>query len=77
MSENRIIRRFGLGFALVWLFLCLFPLWWVAVTAFKPPIAVSAGPTYLPFVDFEPTLKAFREAFSGARGNFASPGSMT
>ncbi len=73
MSENRIIRRFGLGFALVWLFLCLFPLWWVAVTAFKPPIAVSAGPTYLPFVDFEPTLKAFREAFSGARGNFAGP----
>jgi multiple sugar transport system permease protein len=45
----------------------------VLVTAFKPPIAVSQGPTYIPFVDFEPTLQAFRDAFSGIRGDFYGP----
>lgn len=66
-------RRIGLIAALIWLVFCLFPLWWVLVTAFKPPMAVSQGPTYLPFVDFQPTLNAFREAFSGVRGDFAGP----
>lgn len=66
-------RRIGLIAALIWLVFCLFPLWWVLVTAFKPPMAVSQGPTYLPFVDFQPTLTAFREAFSGVRGDFAGP----
>jgi len=66
-------RRIGLIGALVWLFLCLFPLWWILVTAFKPPIAVSQGATYIPFVDFQPTLQAFRDAFSGIRGDFAGP----
>lgn len=73
MTENRIFRRLGLTIALIWLFFCLFPLWWVLATAFKPPIAVSDGATYLPFIDFQPTLNAFREAFSGIRGDFVAP----
>ncbi|MBP6735829.1 MAG: carbohydrate ABC transporter permease [Rhodobacteraceae bacterium] len=73
MNENRIFRRLGLIIALIWLFFCLFPLWWVLVTAFKPPIAVSEGATYLPFIDFWPTLNAFHEAFSGIRGDFVGP----
>ncbi|MCB1357486.1 MAG: carbohydrate ABC transporter permease [Maritimibacter sp.] len=71
--ENRILRRIGLTIALVWLFFALFPIWWVIVTAFKPPLAVSQGATYLPWVDFQPTLQAFRDAFSGVRGDFAGP----
>lgn len=71
--ENRFLRRVGLVIALVWLFFALFPIWWVVVTAFKPPLAVSQGATYLPWVDFKPTLQAFREAFSGARGDYAGP----
>ncbi len=43
------------------------------VTAFKPPLAVSQGATYLPFIDFQPTLNAFRDALSGVRGDFAGP----
>lgn len=66
-------RRIGLIGALLWLFFCLFPLWWVVVTAFKPPLAVSQGATYLPFVDFQPTLQAFRDALSGIRGDFFGP----
>jgi len=57
----------------VWLVFIAAPLWWVLITAFKPPTAVNQGATYLPFIDFTPTLKAFREAFSGIRGDFFGP----
>lgn len=71
--EGRLFPRLGLLASLVWLFFCLFPLWWVFVTAFKAPLAVSQGATYLPLIDFQPTLNAFREAFSGLRGDFVGP----
>lgn len=71
--ESRGFKRIGLIGALIWFFVCMFPLWWVLVTAFKPPLAVSQGATYIPFVDFQPTLQAFRDAASGIRGDFASP----
>ena len=70
---RRVYFRIGFVCTLVWLVFNLFPLWWVVVTAFKPPLAVSQGATYLPFVDFRPTLQAFRDALSGVRGDFAGP----
>ena len=70
---RRAFFRIGLAVSLVWLVFNLFPLWWVVVTAFKPPLAVSQGATYIPFVDFEPTLQAFRDALSGVRGDFGGP----
>ena len=73
--EQQGFRRAGLLIALVWLFFAVFPLWWVLVTAFKPPLAVSQGATYIPFVDFQPTLQAFWDAFSGIRGDFFPPSS--
>lgn len=73
MTENRGLRTAGLVLCLVWLFIAAFPLYWVVVTAFKPPLAVSQGATYVPFLDFQPTLQAFRDAFSGLRGNFWTP----
>ena len=71
--SSRTWLRIGLVLAAVWFAISLFPLYFVAVTAFKPPIAVSQGPTYIPFVDFEPTLQAFRDAASGLRGDFVGP----
>ena len=71
--ENRSLRTIGLIFCLVWLFFSFFPLYWVFVTAFKPPLAVSQGATYIPFIDFQPTLQAFRDALSGIRGDFFGP----
>lgn len=73
MIENQNLRRLGLGLCLVWLFFAAFPLYWVVVTAFKPPLAVSQGATYVPFLDFQPTLQAFRDALSGIRGDFYGP----
>ena len=66
-------KRYWVLFAcLVWLVFTLFPLYWVAITSLKSPVDVVGGPTYLPFIDFQPTLKAWRELFSGARGGFFS-----
>lgn len=73
MNKDRRLYGAGLVFCLVWLAFVFAPLWWVLVTAFKPPTAVNSGPTYLPFVDFMPTLDAFREALSGIRGDFVAP----
>lgn len=44
----------------VWTAVVLFPLFWVVVTSFKVEVAVDSGPYYLPFVDFQPTLAAWR-----------------
>ena len=55
---------------IAWLIFTLFPLYWIFVTSFKSPIAVTGGPTYLPWIDFEPTLNAWSDAFSGSRGDF-------
>jgi multiple sugar transport system permease protein len=72
MHTTRWKRNLIQGLCLLWLIGTLFPLYWIFVTSFKPPIAVNGGPTYLPWIDFEPTLKAWRDAFSGERGNFSA-----
>jgi multiple sugar transport system permease protein len=45
---------------IAWSFVVLFPLYWLAVTSLKLPVQVDRGPFYLPFVDFEPSLDAWR-----------------
>jgi multiple sugar transport system permease protein len=43
-----------------WSAFVIFPIYWVVITAFKDSIAVNQGPHYIPFVDFEPNLDAWR-----------------
>lgn len=43
-----------------WSLVCLFPLYWVAVTSLKGEFEIVRGPLYLPFVDFVPTLDSWR-----------------
>lgn len=45
---------------LAWTAVCLFPLYWVAVTSLKGESELVRGPLYLPFVDFTPTLESWR-----------------
>jgi len=49
-----------LGF---WAFVVLFPLYWVFITSFKQPIDVNDGPFYLMWVDFQPSLHAWKYIF--------------
>jgi multiple sugar transport system permease protein len=49
---------------IVWSIFVLFPIYWVIITSFKDAAAVNQGPFYIPFVDFQPTLDAWRKQFT-------------
>lgn len=55
-----------LGF---WAFLILFPLYWLIVTSLKIPSQVAEGPFYIPFVDFKPSLDAWKYILAGDLSN--------
>jgi multiple sugar transport system permease protein len=54
------IRTIAYALLLSWAGVVLFPLYWVIITSFKQPIQVSDGPVYVPFIDFQPSLDAWR-----------------
>jgi multiple sugar transport system permease protein len=64
--RSRLIKGF-MTYALLfgWAFVCLFPLYWLLITSFKQPIAVFQGPKYFPWIDFKPTLDAWRFLLTG------------
>jgi multiple sugar transport system permease protein len=51
------------GLLILWALFVLFPLYWLLITSFKLPADVNGGPFYLPWVDFMPSLHAWRELF--------------
>jgi multiple sugar transport system permease protein len=56
-----------------WAVVVLFPLFWILVTSFKLPIHVYSGPVYLPFVDFTPSLHAWRYILVDLRNDTLRP----
>jgi multiple sugar transport system permease protein len=52
------------GLLVAWSVVVLFPIYWVIITSFKDAAAVNQGPFYVPFLDFEPTLDAWRVQFT-------------
>ena len=48
------------GLLAFWSLFVIFPIYWVVITAFKDAGAVNQGPFYIPFVDFQPNLDAWR-----------------
>ncbi len=48
---------------LIWSAFVLFPIYWIVITSVKLPIAVNSGPAYIPWVDFVPSLHAWRDLF--------------
>jgi multiple sugar transport system permease protein len=57
----------------LWTLIVLFPLYWLAITAFKLPVHVYNGPLYMPFVDFQPTLENWRYIFVDLRNDTIRP----
>ena len=47
----------------VWTVIVAFPLYWMVITAFKQRPDVFPLPTFIPWVDFTPTLEAFETIF--------------
>ena len=52
-----------------WAFLILFPLYWLVVTSLKISSQVAEGPFYIPFVDFKPSLDAWKYILVGDLSN--------
>lgn len=70
MNESWKLKLIASAGCLVWALFVIAPFWWVGTTAFKAPTDVNAGPTYLPWIDFTPTLATFRDIVAGRRGDF-------
>lgn len=49
------------AFIIFWTLFVLAPLSWALVTSLKPPAAVNLGATFIPWVQFEPTLAGWRD----------------
>ena len=52
----------------VWASFVAGPFVWAMTTSFKDANAVQGGPTYVPWVQFQPTLTGWRNIFGGAGG---------
>lgn len=64
LEEQAAVARVLTYTALVlWALVVLLPLYWVLITSLKTRLDVSAGPFYLPFVDFVPSLENWRYIF--------------
>jgi multiple sugar transport system permease protein len=69
LRPGRILTHAVLG---LWALVCLFPIYWLAVTSLKGEAEVTAGPFYLPFVDFAPSLGAWRFILFDAYDNLTA-----
>lgn len=66
LQQSRRIKQIVTHVLLViWAIVCLFPIYWVLITSFKFPIAVFQGPKYFPWIDFKPTLDAWKFLLTG------------
>ena len=63
---GRVVSYLILGF---WALLILFPLYWLIITSFKLSSQVAEGPFYIPFVDFKPSLDAWKYILVGDLSN--------
>ena len=48
---------------IIWAVFVLFPIYWLLITSVKTPAAVNQGPFFIPFVDYQPSLHAWKELF--------------
>ena len=58
---------------ILWAIVVLLPLYWLVVTSFKLPFQVNEGPYYLPFVDYQPSLHAWRYVFVDVFNDLVRP----
>lgn len=61
--RRRQVARYAL--LALWAAVVLFPLYWLVTASFKDPLAVSQGPRFVPWIDFEPTLAAWSAIIRG------------
>jgi len=66
ITSRKFLDIFAWIVLIVALFAFLFPIWWTITTSFKNPRDITTWPPpYIPFLDFEPTLSAWKSIFGG------------
>jgi multiple sugar transport system permease protein len=65
---SRAYLAFKYAFIALWACFVAGPFLWALTTSFKDANAVQRGATYLPWVDYQPTLSAWTNLFGGAGG---------
>jgi multiple sugar transport system permease protein len=65
-SQWRVLQ---LAVLAIWAAVCLFPLYWLAITSIKAQPDIDRGPYYVPFVDFQPSLASWRFIFADPHEN--------
>jgi multiple sugar transport system permease protein len=69
LRQQRRIKMIGVyTILLAWTLWLAFPLYWLVIAAFKTPLAQSQHATYVPFMDFQPTLNAWVNVFGQSGG---------
>ena len=56
----------------LWSLICLFPIYWLAVTSIKSAADVDQAGNFLPFLNFEPSLDAWRFILTAPSENLVS-----
>jgi multiple sugar transport system permease protein len=68
-SPGRAARAISYVILIVWTVFTLFPLYWTAITSIKSSQTVNLPvPTFIPWVQFAPTLQPFRDIFGEGEG---------
>jgi multiple sugar transport system permease protein len=73
LTRLRPARVLAYAILLLWSAVCLFPIYWVLLESFKTEGSIMHGPRYLPFVDFQPSLNAWRFLFLDSTQNLLLP----
>jgi multiple sugar transport system permease protein len=64
LTRSRGLRIFTWSVIIIWTLFAAFPIYWTIVTSFKSPGDVGAAkPTFIPWVDFDPTIESFQGIF--------------
>jgi len=74
---NKAIKRFrslvSYTVLVIWSLVLFFPMYWVVITSFKNIKAMASHATFIPWVDFQPNLDAWRYLFVERIGWFMMP----
>lgn len=75
----RIVKQIAFWFALGIVFLFfMFPLYWIFISSFKTRAdVVSVTPTYIPYLQFQPTGNNYRDIFFSNAGNSGDNSTVT
>ncbi len=66
LKRHPLSRAITYVLLFAWAIIAMFPLYWLLITSFKLPIAVFQGPKFLPWIDFKPTLSAWKFLLTGS-----------